>query len=390
MPQQLYTDPAFFELDLEGIFGRHWLFAGVSCQIPEPGDYFTIAIGKASVLVIRDRLRAIRAFHNTCRHRGSRLCDAEQGRLSSIVCPYHLWTYDFTGKLKSAGRMHQGFDPSQHGLLPVPIEIIEGAIYLCLAEDPPDIAPYRDALAPFLEPHDLANAKLAHVAHVKVQGNWKLTMENSRECFHCPTGHPELARSFITVYDSRGPEHIEGVPELWRRCAALGIPYGDSGKAHRQFRISRLPLLKGAVSITMDGKPAVARLLGNIPEGDIGSVRWAYYPSTFNHVLGDYAFLVRMLPTGTQETLMTAYWLVDRNAVEGKDYDLQNLIKVWDETNEQDRALIERNQRGVSSAGYRPGPYSQEAELGVINFVDWYCDTMTKFLDPARKGLRMA
>src|SRR5262249_25761274 len=100
LPQPFYGDPACFAVDLEGIFRRHWLFAGVSALIREPGDYFTLAVGKTSVLVIRDRSGAIRAFHNTCRHRGSMLCEAEQGRLSAIVCPYHLWTYDLTGKLR--------------------------------------------------------------------------------------------------------------------------------------------------------------------------------------------------------------------------------------------------------------------------------------------------
>jgi Rieske 2Fe-2S family protein len=108
-------------------------------------------------------------------------------------------------------------------------------------------------------------------------------------------------------------------------------------------------------------------------------------------VLSDYAFHARMLPIGPEQSLLSGYWIVDKDAVEGRDYDLASLIKVWDETNLQDRDLIERNQRGVNSAGYRPGPYSQESELGVVAFVEWYCATMTKFLDgPARPAVRAA
>ncbi|HZS81723.1 MAG TPA: aromatic ring-hydroxylating dioxygenase subunit alpha [Stellaceae bacterium] len=387
LPQPFYNDPAYFALDLEGVFDRHWLFAGVSCQIPKPGDYFTLAIGKSSILVVRDRAGTIRAFHNTCRHRGSRICDAEYGHLSAIVCPYHLWTYDLTGRLRSAGRMHDSFDPEEYGLLPVSLETIEGTIYICLAEHPPDFAPFKEALAPYLAPHDLPNAKLAHLAHYRIGGNWKLMLENARECFHCAVGHPELARSFITRYDSTGPEGVEGVAELWQRSAALGLPYADVKDPGRQFRIHRLPLLKGAVSITMDGKAAVSRLLGKVTEGDIGSVRWAHYPTTFNHVMGDYAFFARMLPLGPEESLLTGYWLVDAGAVEGRDYDLRRLTEVWHETNDQDRVLIERNQAGVNSKGYRPGPYSQESETGVINFVEWYCETMTKFLGGPRQQI---
>src|SRR5271166_80584 len=113
LPQSLYNDPACFALDMEGIFKRDWLFAGVASQIPKPGDFFTMPVGPSSILVVRDRAGEIRAFHNTCRHRGSTLCEAEQGHVSSIVCPYHLWTYDLTGKLRSAERMHGDFDPNE-------------------------------------------------------------------------------------------------------------------------------------------------------------------------------------------------------------------------------------------------------------------------------------
>ncbi len=128
-----------------------------------------------------------------------------------------------------------------------------------------------------------------------------------------------------------------------------------------------------------------------MPDGDFGTVAWAHFPTTFNHVLSDYAFHVRMLPISPEESLLTAYWLVHPEAVEGRDYDFKALIKVWDDTNGQDRDLIERNQRGVNSLGYRPGPYSLETEQGVIRFVEWYCDTMTDFLGgPKQRVVRAA
>jgi Rieske 2Fe-2S family protein len=392
LPQALYNDPACFEAEIDGIFSRQWLFAGVTAQIPTPGDYFTVAVGKSSVIVIRDRTNTIRAFHNVCRHRGSRLCDAEHGHLSSIVCPYHLWTYDFTGKLRSAERMHADFDAAEFGLLPVHLETVGSTIYVCLAETAPDFSPYKTALDAFVAPYDLTRTKLAHIDHVKIRGNWKLTLENARECFHCPTGHPELARSFVTRYSSAGLEGVDGIEPLNQRCEAAGVPWGDTGRdTFPEFRISRLPLLQGSVSITMDGKPAVAKTLGSVPQGDFGSVAWAHFPTTFNHVLGDYAFHARMLPIAPDESLLTGYWLVHTEAVEGRDYDFKTLTEVWDETNKQDRDLIERNQLGVNSLGYRPGPYSQETELGVIRFVDWYCDTMTDFLGgPKQRVVRAA
>ena len=133
--------------------------------------------------------------------------------------------------------------------------------------------------------------------------------------------------------------------------------------------------------MTMDGKPAVSRVLGTMPTNDAGSVRWVHFPSTFNHALADYAVLVRMLPMGPQETLFTMKWLVHRDALAGRDYDPEALVSVWSATNDQDKVLVERNQEGVNSVGYTPGPYSQQAEQGVIRFVEWYCDTIETHID---------
>jgi Rieske 2Fe-2S family protein len=374
LPQAFYNDPALYELDLDVAFHRQWIFAGAECEVAKPGDYFTLTIGRSPIVVLRDRAGHLRAFFNTCRHRGSRICLAERGRAKVLVCPYHQWSYDLTGRLTHAGHMQDDLDLAEHSLIPVHLRTVGGTIYVCLADEAPDFGPYREVLEPYLAPHDLANAKLAHEAHLVERGNWKLVMENSRECYHCGVRHPELVRTFLDDYDHEDPEQSAAVAAYWQKCERLGLP----SRPHKseQFSIIRLPFTKGAVSTTMDGKPAVGRLLGKVGDGDIGSVRWVHYPSTFNHALGDYAFSFRLLPLGPQETLVTGKWYVHRDAVEGRDYDLANLVKVWDVTNGQDRDLVERNQEGVNSLGYRPGPYSRKAEMGVIRFVDWYCAMM--------------
>ena len=374
LPQRFYSDPAFYELDLELVFNKQWIFAGATCEIASPGQYFTLTIGRTPIIVLRDRAGEIRAYFNVCRHRGFKICDAERGKSLSLACPYHQWTYDLSGKLLYAGRMHEGFDPSGISLKPIHVETVEGTIFVCLAEKAPDFEPYRQALTPFLKPHNLANAKLAHEVSLIEKANWKLVMENSRECYHCGARHPELMKTFLDHYNARDPENDAIIGPFWKRVRADGLHCGTAN--HTDFRISRLPFTEGAHSITMDGKPAVAKLLGDLPHGDIGSVRWVHYPSTFNHVLGDYGVFIRMLPLGPLETQFTAKWLVARDAEEGRDYDLRRLTEVWDETNRQDIALVERNQIGVNSLGYEPGPYSQVSEGGVINFVEWYCHTI--------------
>jgi glycine betaine monooxygenase A len=153
---------------------------------------------------------------------------------------------------------------------------------------------------------------------------------------------------------------IPVIQEFWTRGAASGLV---NGPAHGHgFRMARTPLAKGVKSITRDSGFVGPKVLGRVPSRDIGSLRWQVYPNTFNHVLGDSAFLVRFLPVNAQETLITSKFLVAADAVEEVDYDVTRLMDLWLKTNEEDAHLIENNQRGVDSIGYEPGPYSSRAE----------------------------
>src|SRR5689334_19464123 len=105
LPGPFYTSQAVFDLDVSLIFGRSWIFAAVEPEIPEPGDYVTVDIGPASVIIIRDDALGIRAYHNVCRHRGSRLVTERRGFVGNLVCPYHQWTYGLTGELLHAESM---------------------------------------------------------------------------------------------------------------------------------------------------------------------------------------------------------------------------------------------------------------------------------------------
>jgi Rieske 2Fe-2S family protein len=143
--------------------------------------------------------------------------------------------------------------------------------------------------------------------------------------------------------------------------------------------VARTPLLRDAVSFTMSGKPAVKKKLSDRVSADkIGSLLLYHYPTTWNHVLVDHAVTFRVLPLSASETAVTTKWLVHKDAVEGVDYDLAELTRVWTATNDEDRRIIEENARGIRSPAYRPGPYSHVHEGGVIQFVQWYAD----FIEP--------
>ena len=134
----------------------------------------------------------------------------------------------------------------------------------------------------------------------------------------------------------------------------------------------------------MSGADAVARpLSAEVTTPAIGALLTFHYPSLWNHVLGDHAVTFRVLPVGPKQTMVTTRWLVNAEAVEGVDYSLDELTKVWIATNDQDRRIIEENQLGVASPAFEPGPYNAMHEGGVIQFVDWYAATMERALGPS-------
>ncbi|MGH8858045.1 MAG: aromatic ring-hydroxylating oxygenase subunit alpha, partial [Polaromonas sp.] len=194
-----YLDQNIFDLDIELIFSKHWLYVASEPSIPEAGDYVTVEIGKTSVLIVRDDDMKISAFHNVCRHRGSRLCQSQQGAVGNLVCPYHQWTYNLQGKLMFAEHMGERFDVTQHNLKPVHLRNIGGLLFICLAENPPaDIDDMARAMTPYIAPHRLADCKIAKQIDIIEDCNWKLTMENNRECYHCRANHPELT---VSLYE---------------------------------------------------------------------------------------------------------------------------------------------------------------------------------------------
>jgi Rieske 2Fe-2S family protein len=376
LPRKFYTDLDYHQLDLQALWYREWLFAGHDCELAEPGAYFTLQVGEYPILVVRSNDGVIRAFHNSCRHRGSRICAAERGTVSKLRCPYHSWMYGLDGRLLHARDMGADFSKDERGLKSVRCESLGGYIFICLAKQAPDLAAFRARMEPYLAPHRLGEAKVAFSSTIVENGNWKLVWENNRECYHCSANHPELCRTYPETPTLTGPSMAMSDPivrEHAERCEAAGLPSRFDISPDGQHRLARRPLLEGAVSYTMNGEPAVQRSLSNVvTEPNIGALLMFHYPSTWNHILRDHAISFRVAPIGPRETALTTKWLVNKDAVEGVDYTLDELTKVWLATNDQDRRIVEENQIGVSSPAFEPGPYSPVHEAGVIQFVEWY------------------
>jgi Rieske 2Fe-2S family protein len=379
LPQPFYTDPDLYQSDLRHIWYRDWLMAGTVAEFPKTGSFTTLQIGDAAIILVRGADGVIRGFHNSCRHRGSRVCAAEKGTAPKLVCPYHQWTYELDGRLLWAREMGDDFDPTQHGLKPVHVAQAAGMVFVCLADSAPDFAPLQREADRYAGPHALADLKVAFQSSITEKGNWKLVLENNRECYHCSGSHPSLCRTFpddpnlVGADDSTtstvGAQHVA-------RCENAGLPSKYVIAPSEQWRFVRIPFLGAATSYTMDGKAAVTRRIGTVPFDDAGSCLFFHYPNTWNHFLSDHVLIFRVLPVSAMESLVTTTWLVHKDAQEGIDYDLNRLTEVWLHTNDEDRRIVEENQVGIRSPGYTPGPYSRAQEGGVIQFVDWYARTL--------------
>jgi Rieske 2Fe-2S family protein len=374
-------------LDLDLIWYREWLFVGHDCEVAKSGDYMTVQIGEYPILIVRDRDGSLHAFHNSCRHRGSRICSAEHGNSARLVCPYHQWTYQLDGRLFAARDMGASFDRAQYGLKPVHCTSVGGYIWVCVAKVAPDFEPIRKHIEPYFLPHRMQDTKVAFESTIIERANWKLVWENNRECYHCAANHPELCRTYPEDPAVTGVDAGNDNPRIaakWARWESLGLPSKFHISASGQYRTARMPLIEGTVSYTMTGNAAVRRPLTDaIKEPDIGTLLLFHFPSIWNHIMGDHASSFRMLPISATETQLTTKWLVHRDAVEGVDYDVKALTEVWLATNDEDRRICQENQLGIMSPGYDPAPYSPVHEDGVVQFVDWYCSHLQSRLEEA-------
>ncbi|WP_034410487.1 aromatic ring-hydroxylating oxygenase subunit alpha [Derxia gummosa] len=380
-----YTDEAIYKLDIEAIFGKHWIYVGVEPEVAEAGDFLTVEIGGESVLVVRHDDGSLRAFHNVCRHRGARLCEEKHGSVGNLVCPYHAWTYNLDGELVHAGHMGSGFDASKHGLKPVHVKSIEGLIFVCMAKDAPaDFDELAKIMSPYIAPHRLKDCKIAASVDIVEQGNWKLVVENNRECYHCVPNHPELTISLFEFGFGYAPgsNNTEAIEEFKRivetsacRWEGMGLPSREIDHLDDRttgFRTQRLPLTQAGESQTMSTEVACKKLLGDLTERALGGLSFWTQPNSWHHFMSDHIVTFSILPVSAGKTIVRTQWLVHKDAVEGVDYDVNTLTEVWRATNDQDRKLVEMTQRGATSSGYEPGPYSEYTEGLVEKFMRWY------------------
>lgn len=389
LPARFYTSQDIFEEELEKIFYGKWIYVACEADLPKPGDYITLKLGTRSFFLQRGQGGEVRGFYNVCRHRGHELLSGERGNRKGISCPYHNWTYDLSGKLLKARGMDADFPKEHFGLNPINVKVIGGLIYVCLNSPAPgDIETVSNLLTPYLAPYEVAKTKIACQKDIIEACNWKLVIENNRECLHCETNHPELLVPLYSSGFGKGfdKDHIqpseqafqETLREKEREWEGLGLPYElIEFPDDLWFRTVRLPLANQCLSHTLKPEHACKKLLGNFqrPEGS-GLSLWTH-PNSWNHFLSDHIVTFAVFPLSVDKTLVRTKWLVAADAVEGVDYNPDDLTKVWTQTNMQDQSLAEGTYRGICSGGYLPGPIADEEYL-VKQFLSWYTNQLTE------------
>jgi Rieske 2Fe-2S family protein len=348
LPPAAYTSPEVFAWEREHFFGGGWTCAGHSSRLPAAGDQLAVATGAGGAVIVRGEDGVIRAFANTCRHRGHELLPCAAGPASgapvnakAIVCPYHSWAYSLSGELRGAPG-YRGLAAGDWSLRQLPAVEWHGLVFVDGsggAAGPLPLALLDPVVAPY-EPERLVTA----AAHTyDAAANWKILTENYHECYHCPTIHPELC--------SVSPPHS-------------GENYASSGAWIGGW----MELRDGAATMSLDGHSGGAPLRGLSGE----ALRTVSYVGIFPNVLlslhPDYVMTHVLVPTAADRTVIECSWAFAPEAAALPGFDPSYAVDFWDLTNRQDWSACESVQRGLGSKFAAPGPLSPD-EDAVYSFV---------------------
>jgi phenylpropionate dioxygenase-like ring-hydroxylating dioxygenase large terminal subunit len=341
LPARHYTDASLFARELEAIHQRMWLHAGRTESLDAPGRYFLVRFAGVDVIVLRDDAGQVRAFHNTCRHRGTLLCREPEGRLAgSIQCPYHAWTYGLDGRLKSAPMMEKvvGFDSRDHALGAVATAVWDGHVFVNLSDRPEPFADHLAGLDRRFAPWAMGELRRAERRAYPLKTNWKLVIQNYSECLHCPIVHPLLnQQSHYMSGDNEPPQ------PTW-----LG---------------GSMELREGVKTLSVDGQTRREPLPGLSRTEQRCVYYYALLPNLLLNLHPDYMLTFQIWPLAVDRTDVVCEWHFHPAAMAAPGFDPSDAVLFWDLTNRQDWELTERALEGISTIGYRPGPYSNREDL---------------------------
>jgi len=376
--QRYYKDEGIYNLEINNIFHKHWLFAGHISQVPDKGDYFLFEFSNESIIIVRNKNNKLKAHINVCRHRGSKICLDKKGNKNLLTCPYHAWSYDLDGVLISAREMPGDFKFEHNSLIPVHLELIGGFIFISLSKNPLSLDNLKRDLNETLELFGLDCLKLVKHKSYSIPANWKLAVENYNECYHCIPSHKEFSRIHLMgtndeVFKLKKSEYQQ-LNENNPKYAQFNCYYDNAEPGQEGYQYDRNPLNPGIFSGTVTGE-AAAPLLGKLTEYDHGASELMIGPLMFFLIYDDHIVGYRFTPISVDNCVCDIFWMVRDDAIENIDFNINNLIWLWDTTTVADKTIIINNQKGVNSKFYSPGRLSL-MENFQKEFLDWYIKTI--------------
>ena len=329
-----YTDPDIYAQEMRGLFASTWQFAGHVSQVAETGAYFAFEIAGQNLFCIRGRDGEIRTFYNVCQHRAHELVTGE-GVTRVVVCPYHAWTYELTGQLRAGPNIGAvpGFDKSEVCLTGVRTEIFCGFIFVNLDDDAKPMDKWYPGVRQALTEYVPNIERLAPLEWVEIpeRCNWKVSVENYSECYHCALNHPTFSTGVVK------PETYDIQPQ-------------DG------YVLRHMTECQGVDAMTYPIDLSIPHA------GDYSS--WFLWPGiSFQVYPGNVLNLYVWRPTGPDACTVWRGWLTEG----GVDDEVIRRLAIQDRqtTVEEDIQLVESVQRGLNSRGYRPGPLVLDPDCGV-------------------------
>ncbi len=330
-----YTDPAIFSKEMAGVLSRTWQFGCHASQVERPGDYATFEIAGQNLFAIRGRDGEVRVFYNVCQHRAHELVKGT-GNCKVVVCPYHAWSYELTGTLRAGPNIKSvpGFERSDICLTEVRTEEFCGFVFVNLDDDAKPMAEWFPGVETELRafvPH-IDQLKPLEWVEIPETCNWKVSVENYSECYHCAINHPTFATGVIK------PETYDIQPQ------------GGYCLRHTT-QCQNLEAMSYAIDLD-----------ANAHAGDYSS--WFLWPMfSFQVYPGNVLNTYHWRPVDVDHVTVWRGWYT----VGGEDSDVIRLLAVQDRetTVEEDIGLVESVQRGLKSRGYKPGPLVVDPNCGV-------------------------
>ena len=340
LPGWCYVSDAFLRRERERIFSRAWQFAGRLEEIPR-GGYRSVDTAGGPVLLVNDG--TLRAFANTCRHRGAPLASG-YGVASRIVCPLHGWRYRLDGSLESAPGT--SIDHGRYGLHRVRAEVWAGFVFVCFSDRTAGLASWLGDMAQRLASHRLAAFRVTRRRHYTVRANWKLIAENAMEAYHTGTVHggslgAQASRDLVT----RGH---------WDALQVLG-----------EASVAVLP-----------GQPAPFPSVKSLSaEARAGTFFTTLHPNTQFACAQDSMWWLHYRPLTPALTRLEVGQCFPVSTTRRDDFaeGSKAYFHRWDTGIHEDNAICEAQQAGISSPFHRPGRLSVREEA-VHRLNNWIVD----------------